>query len=301
MTGPAWLSEREARAWRGYLKMHGLLDLQISRDLARDAGLSDPDYTVLVVLSESADGRMRLVDLAERMLWSSSRLAHHVDRMQRRGLVRREKHPTHSRATVVALTEHGRRVIDEAAPRHVESVRRHFIDQLTAEEIDVVGDVAETVLDHLRHGVARRERGSAPEPGVQELLAGETPEAVAALLAEDVVFHSPVASYVGRADVAHLLATIAGVVADVRAVREFTDRAGRATQFGGRVDGVAVEGMLALRTGADGLVTEATLWLRPLAALRDAVAHVRDALTRAPLPSADTLQALRAGSRSAPG
>jgi DNA-binding MarR family transcriptional regulator len=149
------LTDREKRAWRGYMQMRALLDLQISRDLARDAGLSEADYTVLVVLSEAPGGRVRLVDLAGRMLWSTSRLAHHLDRMQRRDLARREKHPTNSRATVVALTEHGRRVIDEAAPHHLESVRRHFIDQLTADQIDVLGDATETVLQHLRSGAER--------------------------------------------------------------------------------------------------------------------------------------------------
>lgn len=93
---------------------------------------------------------MRLVDLADRMLWSTSRTAHHLDRMQRRDLVRREKHPTNSRATVVALTEHGQDVIEKAAPHHLDSVRHHFIDRLTPHEIDVFGDATEAVLNHLR-------------------------------------------------------------------------------------------------------------------------------------------------------
>lgn len=150
MNEPRWLDEREARAWRGYVRMRWLLDLRISRDLARDTGLSDADYTVLVVLSESSDHRLRLIELAGRMLWSKSRLSHHLDRMERRGLVRREEHADNSRATDAVLTTDGLRVIDKAAPMHVESVRRHFIDLLTDDQIDALGDATENVIHHLR-------------------------------------------------------------------------------------------------------------------------------------------------------
>lgn len=139
----------EVRTWRGYMLMHPLLDLQVARDLGRDSGLSNADYTVLVSLSEAADRQMRLVELAQRMLWSKSRLAHQIDRMATRGLVRRRSHPSNSRAAVIALTSRGRSTIQRAAPHHVESVRRHFTDLLTDEQLDALGAITETVIDHL--------------------------------------------------------------------------------------------------------------------------------------------------------
>src|SRR5580658_4895278 len=87
---PRWFSAEEGRAWLGYRRMRALLDLQISRDLARDSGLSDADYEVLSSVSESAQHQLRLGDLAARMLWSKSRLSHHVARMEQRGLVARQ-------------------------------------------------------------------------------------------------------------------------------------------------------------------------------------------------------------------
>lgn len=146
---PRWLDDREAAAWRGYLRMRALLDLQISRDLAGD-GLSDADYQVLVGLSEAPAGRVRLTELARLMLWSKSRLAHQIDRMACRGLVGRETDPALARAAIVALTAAGRRTISEAAPRHVASVRRHFLDLLTPEQIDVIAVASGTVVGHLR-------------------------------------------------------------------------------------------------------------------------------------------------------
>lgn len=149
MTKTQWLTRREDRAWRGYKRMAALLDLQISRDLACQSGVSDADYQVLATLSETSGQRVRLIDLAQRMLWSKSRLAHHLDRMAARNLVRREEHTTNSRAAIIALTRHGLRTIQDAAPEHVASVRRHFIDLLSDDQIDALGDATETIINHL--------------------------------------------------------------------------------------------------------------------------------------------------------
>ncbi|WP_219467090.1 MarR family winged helix-turn-helix transcriptional regulator [Nonomuraea rhizosphaerae] len=147
---PRWLDDAEFRAWIGYRRMRLLLDAQVSRDLLRDSGLSAPDYDVLSTLSDAEGHRFRLTGLAERMLWSKSRLSRHISRMEQRGLVTREECEGDGRGAVIVLTEGGRRAIEAAAPDHVESVRRHFVDLLTPEQIDVLGTVSETVLTHLR-------------------------------------------------------------------------------------------------------------------------------------------------------
>ncbi|MEU8249929.1 MarR family winged helix-turn-helix transcriptional regulator [Nonomuraea sp. NPDC048916] len=149
MAEPRWLDDAEFRAWIGYRRMRLLLDAQVSRDLMRDSGLSAPDYDVLSALTSSEGHRRRLTELADRMLWSKSRLSRHISRMEQRGLVTREECETDARGAVVVLTEGGLRAIEEAAPEHVESVRRHFIDLLSPEQLEVLGTVAETVLAHL--------------------------------------------------------------------------------------------------------------------------------------------------------
>lgn len=144
-----WLSRTEQRTWRAYRRMRARLDLQLARDLANDSGLSESDYDVLSAVSE-ADGQcLRLKELADSMLWSQSRLSHHVARMQQRGLVVREECASDGRGAVIALTPKGWRTIQQAAPGHVESVRRHLIDLLTPEEIETLGRIAEKVVTHL--------------------------------------------------------------------------------------------------------------------------------------------------------
>jgi DNA-binding MarR family transcriptional regulator len=146
---PPWLTEREQRAWMGYRRMRTLLDLQLARDLNRDSGLSEPDYDVLSTLSEVADSRWRAGDLAQRLSWSTSRLTHHVNRMQARGLVAREACPDDGRGAVIFLTATGWAVLRAAAPWHVRSVREHFIDLLTGDQLDALAAIGATVIAHL--------------------------------------------------------------------------------------------------------------------------------------------------------
>ena len=149
MDTPKWLTVEEAAAWRGYRRMRQLLDLQLARDLARDSGLSEADYDVLSTLSEHDGHRMRLSELAAHMLWSKSRLSHHTARMQQRGLVVREECLDDARGSWVVLTAAGLKVIHEAAPPHVDSVRRHFVDLLTDDETAALTALSNRVIDHL--------------------------------------------------------------------------------------------------------------------------------------------------------
>ncbi|MDP9075182.1 MAG: MarR family transcriptional regulator, partial [Actinomycetota bacterium] len=125
-----WLTPAEERAWRGYRRMRALLDLQLARDMSHAGGLSEPDYDILSTLSEEP-GPWRANELASRLLWSTSRLAHQVGRMERRGLVVREACPEDGRGAVISLTDLGLATLRRAAPPHVASVRAHLIDLLT--------------------------------------------------------------------------------------------------------------------------------------------------------------------------
>lgn len=149
MSETRWLTRSEDRAWRGYRRMRALLDLRVNRDLGQDTGLSEADYDVLSNVSESPDRALRVSELAARMLWTSTRVSHHVRRMERRGLVARSDCADDARGAVVVLTEEGWRAIVEAAPDHVRSVRENFVDLLTPEQVQTLGDIAEVVIEHL--------------------------------------------------------------------------------------------------------------------------------------------------------
>ena len=129
--------------------MNTLMPARIERDLQADAGLSDADYEVLSNLSEQLDHQYRFKDLSARLLWSRSRLSHHLTRMESRGLVRRDHHPDDARGAIVALTERGFAAIEAAAPGHLRSVRSHFIDLLSPEELVALSEITDRVVTHL--------------------------------------------------------------------------------------------------------------------------------------------------------
>jgi DNA-binding MarR family transcriptional regulator len=141
---PRWLTEDEQAAWQAYRRMTRRLDARLARDLSRDSGLSMQDYDVLSNLSDVASGRRCAKDLAGQLLWSASRLSHHLDRMEKRRLVRREL-CAEGRGSDVALTDDGWAAIRGAAPQHVESVRNAFLDHVSARDLQVLRRVGEAV------------------------------------------------------------------------------------------------------------------------------------------------------------
>jgi DNA-binding MarR family transcriptional regulator len=141
-----WLTDDEARMWRAWLGMHAAVAAATDRQLA-EHGLSEADYALLVPLSESVDGVLRARDLGRAVSWDRSRVSHQLRRMEQRGLVERFSCDTDARGTMVRLTEQGRRLIEAAAPGHVDAVRRAFVDLLTPREIALLTDVALRVQD----------------------------------------------------------------------------------------------------------------------------------------------------------
>jgi DNA-binding MarR family transcriptional regulator len=126
--------------------MHMRVEGELARQLAAESALSYPDYLVLVALTDRPDGRMRLFELAGILGWEKSRLSHHVARMTTRGLVKKERCDSDRRGAFVVVTKRGREEIDAAAPGHVRTVRRVFVDRLTAAQLDAIAEAARIVL-----------------------------------------------------------------------------------------------------------------------------------------------------------
>lgn len=149
MTQPRWLDDAEQRAWRSYLRMQGQLSAKLNRQLQLDSSLSLADFEVLVQLTDVPDRRVRVSELARSLQWEKSRLSHHLGRMERRGLVRREECTEDGRGSFVVLTEAGRTAIEAAAPPHVEAVRRFVFDDLTPTQLEVLATITAQVLGRL--------------------------------------------------------------------------------------------------------------------------------------------------------
>lgn len=148
-TNVPWLSEAEQRLWRRWLRVNALLPAILHRELQAESGLSLSDFEVLARLTDSPDGRVRVSDLARALQWEKSRVSHHVTRMERRGLVKREECADDGRGAFVVLSPGGLAAIDQAAPGHVRTVRRVVFDTLSQDDTEALAAVIDKVLARL--------------------------------------------------------------------------------------------------------------------------------------------------------
>ena len=144
-----WLDEDELRAWLllagVMLKLSPALDSQ----LQRDSDLTRFDYLCLAMLSETDDRTLRMSDLAGRVNASLSRLSHVISKLERRGWVARQPSPHSRRVTLVTLTEEGWKVLVEAAPGHVETVRSLVFEGLSAEDVAALERLAGHIVERI--------------------------------------------------------------------------------------------------------------------------------------------------------
>lgn len=134
MTRPREFDAEEGAVWQAYLDLFRGLRSALDRQLLRDSGLSAADYALLAPLSETDGGVLRARDLGRRVGWERSRLSHQVTRMERRGLVGRERCGDDQRGYMIQLTEAGRTAIEAARPQHLETVRRYFFEPLSRDD-----------------------------------------------------------------------------------------------------------------------------------------------------------------------
>jgi DNA-binding MarR family transcriptional regulator len=141
------LDDDEQRTWRAFLAAIRLLTAELDRELQRDADMPHAYYEILVALSEAPDRTMRMNELADQSQSSRSRLSHAVSRLEEAGWVERRACPTDKRGSLAVLTDKGFAALEEAAPGHVEAVRRHLFDVLTPDQVRELGEISGAVRD----------------------------------------------------------------------------------------------------------------------------------------------------------
>jgi DNA-binding MarR family transcriptional regulator len=144
---PHWLDDEEQRAWRAFLRAAAVVDDVLDRQLQREAGMPHAYYQVLAMLSEAPGRTLRMSQLAGLTTSSASRLSHAVARLEEKGWVRREKHPTDRRGALAVLTEDGWDAVVAAAPGHVAAVRAAVFDRLATEQVRQLRTISERIAD----------------------------------------------------------------------------------------------------------------------------------------------------------
>lgn len=136
---PEALSPGQQASWRTFIEASWALHDRLEDELRAASGLSMSDYHVLVVLSEASGHRLRMGELAGRLVFSPSRVTYQISTMVRRGLVRKQPCAEDGRGSEAVLTDAGLAQLVAAAPLHLKTVRDSFIDHLDDEELAVIG------------------------------------------------------------------------------------------------------------------------------------------------------------------
>jgi len=143
---PRWLDNEERQAWVALASTLTRLPAALDAQLRRDAGISHFEYQVLALLSEAPGRTLRMSALATLAEGSLPRLSQVVARLEQRGWVRRTPDPADGRYTLAILTGQGQAKVTEAAPGHVEEVRRLVFDPLTKAQSRQLREIGRRIM-----------------------------------------------------------------------------------------------------------------------------------------------------------
>jgi DNA-binding MarR family transcriptional regulator len=133
-------------AWRTFLRAHARVVRDLERELQAEQGMALTDYDVLVQLSAADERRLRMSELADRLLLSRSGVTRLVDRLVADGLVERVECESDRRGQWASLTDAGRERLRRASPTHLDGVARHFLDRFDADELPALERMLERVV-----------------------------------------------------------------------------------------------------------------------------------------------------------
>mgnify|MGYP005856913375 CR=1 FL=1 len=140
------LTPDELGAWRGFLRVHAAVIRQLDRELTEAHGLPLRAYEVLLYLEDAPNRRLRMTDLAARVLLSQSGLTRLVDRLERDGFVERQRCDDDRRGLWAMLTPAGLEALRAARRTHLAGVRARFLSRFDADELRELGGFWERVL-----------------------------------------------------------------------------------------------------------------------------------------------------------
>ena len=147
MSAQQGLPPAQQAAWRLFLRAHSTVVRALEAELLAEHDLPLASYDVLVQLSEAPDRRLRMTELADRVLLSRSGLTRLADRLAREGLITREPCPSDARGTLAVLTDAGLDRLRAAWPTHLRGVEQHVTSRLSAEEVEQLGALMSKLVE----------------------------------------------------------------------------------------------------------------------------------------------------------
>lgn len=135
MTEQITSHDRRLGPWRSFLRAHTRVVRELERELQDEQQLALTDYDVLVELAAAGEHRLRMSELADRLLLSRSGATRLIDRLVADGLVERVDCESDRRGQWASLTDAGHARLRRASPTHRRGVATHFLDRLSPEDL----------------------------------------------------------------------------------------------------------------------------------------------------------------------
>jgi DNA-binding MarR family transcriptional regulator len=132
-------------AWQALLHAHERIVSRLDAELKAEHGLSLSEYDVLLRLAHAPERRLRMTELAQRIMFSPSGLTRVVDRLERDGLVTRNRDAADARTVFAALTDKGRQRLKAAARTHLRGIREHFTARLSQAQLRNVASALQVI------------------------------------------------------------------------------------------------------------------------------------------------------------
>ena len=140
------LSKQHLAAWRAFLKAHAKIIDLIERDLVAAKRPPLSTYDVLIELYEAPEHRLRMHELAERVVLSRSGLTRLVDRLEKEGLLTRDRCGTDRRGAYAVITGQGIEALQQTWPIYAKGIAQYFAQWLTLEEAQLLESAFERIL-----------------------------------------------------------------------------------------------------------------------------------------------------------
>lgn len=142
---PSGLSPAHLEVWASVATLLERLPAALDAQLQRDSGLTHFEHGILFALDSAPERTLRLTTLAGYASSTLSRLSRAISRLEAKGLVRREVHPTDGRVTLAVLTDEGRAVLEQSTPSHHALVERLVFEPLTEQQVRQLGAISRRI------------------------------------------------------------------------------------------------------------------------------------------------------------
>jgi DNA-binding MarR family transcriptional regulator len=143
------LDSEHLTAWRMFITAHARIIDAIDRELAAAGCISLAWYDVLVELLEAPEHRLRMSELARRVVLTRSTLTRLVDRIEAEGLLTRQRSATDRRGAYAVITEKGIAAMRAAWPVYARGIATYFASQLSTGEAQTIAAGLTRMLDAL--------------------------------------------------------------------------------------------------------------------------------------------------------